>query len=204
VLIATGLVDELPAIDGLRERWGRDVVLCPYCHGYEVRDQPIAVIATSPRSVHQALMVRQWSADVVLLENTVEFGDDDLAKLAARDIRIVEGKVDGLEVVDDRITGVRLASGEVVARSVVFVAPYFRATVPQGLDLDAETTDMATHLVVDGTGRTSVAGVWAAGNVAEPMGQVIIAAAAGSKAAADINAHLVEQDIAVAMTAGAA
>ena len=70
LLVTTGLVDELPDIPGLAERWGRDVLHCPYCHGWEVRDQPIGIIGGSARSVHQALLFRQWSADVVLFSHT--------------------------------------------------------------------------------------------------------------------------------------
>ena len=70
LLVTTGLVDELPEIDGLRERWGRDVIHCPYCHGYEVRDQAIGVLATSPMATHQALLFSQLSDDVVLLAHT--------------------------------------------------------------------------------------------------------------------------------------
>jgi thioredoxin reductase len=72
LLIATGLTDELPEVPGVRERWGRDVLHCPYCHGYEVRDQPIGVLGSSPRSAHQALLVRQLSADVVFFRHTLE------------------------------------------------------------------------------------------------------------------------------------
>lgn len=202
VLIASGGVDELPEIDGLRERWGRDVAHCPYCHGYEVRDQPIGVIASSPKSVHQTLMVRQWSDDVVLFTHrTPELADADWDRLAARGVQVIDGIVDGFELTDDRITGVRLGSGKVVPRSVVFVAPYVRASVPTGLDLEVATTEFATHIVSGPTGRTSVAGVWAAGNVTDPMAQVIISAAGGAMAGADINGHLVEADTAAALRA---
>ncbi len=71
LLVATGLTDELPDIPGLRERWGRDVVHCPYCHGWEVRDQAIGVLASGPTAVHQALLFRQLSDDVVLLGHTM-------------------------------------------------------------------------------------------------------------------------------------
>lgn len=71
LLVTTGLVDELPDLPGLRERWGRDVVHCPYCHGWEVRDQAIGVLACGPMAVHQALLFRQWSADVTFFSHTM-------------------------------------------------------------------------------------------------------------------------------------
>ena len=96
LLVATGLVDDLPDVPGLRERWGHDVLHCPYCHGWEVRDQPIGVLATSERAVHQALLFRQWSDDVVLLQHTApEPTPEQAEQLAARGIRVVPGVVVG-------------------------------------------------------------------------------------------------------------
>ncbi len=72
ILLATGVTDELPDIAGVRERWGRDLLHCPYCHGWEVRDQPLGVLGTLPGSVQHALLVRQWSDDVVFFVNTYD------------------------------------------------------------------------------------------------------------------------------------
>src|SRR5919202_3011318 len=109
LLIATGLTDELPEVPGVRERWGRDVLHCPYCHGWEVRDQPIGVLASGPRAAHQALLFRQWSADVTLFLHTAPRPTDEEAEgLAARGIAVVEGEVATLEVVGDRLAGVRM------------------------------------------------------------------------------------------------
>ena len=109
LVVATGLVDELPAVDGVRERWGRDVLHCPYCHGWEVRDRRIGVLATSSASLHQVQLLRQWSKDVVLFANdAVVPGRQQADALAARGIEVVEGPVAGLEVVDDVLRGVCL------------------------------------------------------------------------------------------------
>jgi thioredoxin reductase len=195
LLIATGLVDELPAVDGVDERWGRDVMHCPYCHGYEVRDQPIGVLATSQHAVHQALLVRQLSDDVVVFRHTAT--DLDEARLAARGIAVVDGEVAALVVHDDRLTGVRLRTGEVIPRDAVFVGPFFRAqhTLLTALGVEVEETPLFARVVTDTGGATSVPGVWAAGNVSDPMAQVIDAAAAGARAGRAINAHLVEDDV---------
>jgi thioredoxin reductase len=202
LLIATGLSDELPEVPGLRERWGRDVLHCPYCHGYEVRDQPLGVLGTGPRSVHQALLVRQLSPDVVFFRHSLAaFTDEDRERLAARDVGVVEGTVARLVVEGDRLTGVQLADGSVVARSAVFVAPRFAAndSVLAALGAEAERTALGTWVSTDPTGRTSVPGVWAVGNVADPAAFVIEAAAAGARAAAALNADLVEEDVARAV-----
>jgi thioredoxin reductase len=99
LLIATGLTDELPDIPGLRERWGRDVVHCPYCHGWEVRDQAIGVLASGPTAVHQALLFRQLSDDVVLLSHTMPQPEGQQAEqLAALGIPVVPGEVVALEI----------------------------------------------------------------------------------------------------------
>jgi thioredoxin reductase len=108
LLVTTGLVDELPDIPGLRARWGRDVLHCPYCHGWEVRDQAIGVLATGPRAVHQALLFRQLSDDVIVFSHTMPPAGEEAEQLAARGIRVVDGEVASLEVADDRLVGVRL------------------------------------------------------------------------------------------------
>ncbi len=105
VLVATGSRDELPDLPGVRERWGRDLLHCPYCHGWEVRDQPIAVLGTNPGSVQHALLVRQWSDDVVFFANTLAPSPDELERLRARGVRVVIGVVTRLVVEADRLTG---------------------------------------------------------------------------------------------------
>jgi thioredoxin reductase len=205
LLVTTGLVDELPDVPGLRERWGRDVVHCPYCHGWEVRDRAIGVLATGPMSVHQALLFRQWSADVTLFTNRAPAPDPEQAeRLAARGIAVVTGEVAALEVAGDRLTGVRLADGTVIAREVVAVAPRMvaRAGLLESLGLRAveHPSGAGEHVPADPTGRTEVAGVWVAGNVTDLSAQVGTAAAAAAFAAAQINLDLVteETDAAVA------
>jgi thioredoxin reductase len=200
LLLATGLVDELPEVAGLRERWGRDVVHCPYCHGLEVRDRPIGVLATGPLSVHQALLFGQWSADVTFLRHTAPApGDEEAEQLAARGVPVVEGEVVAVEVADDRLTGVRLADGRVLPFGALAVAPYFAARgelVPGlGLATVEHPSGAGHHLPTDPTGLTAVPGVWAAGNVTDITAQVISAAAAGVTAAARINFDLVTHEV---------
>ncbi|WP_371602768.1 NAD(P)/FAD-dependent oxidoreductase [Streptomyces sp. NBC_01220] len=202
LLVTTGLVDELPSVPGLAERWGQDVLHCPYCHGWEVRDAAIGVVALTPMAVHQALLWRQWSADVTLfLHNGPEPSDEEYEQLAARNIAVVDGEVTGIEVGEDRLTGVRLAGGRVVPREAVVVQPRFtaRSGVLDGLGLRGTPMEMGghtlgTYIAADPTGATEVSGVWVAGNVASLMDQVIGAAAAGLKAGAAINADLVADD----------
>ncbi|GAA1426761.1 NAD(P)/FAD-dependent oxidoreductase [Microlunatus lacustris] len=207
LLVTTGLTDVLPDLPGLAARWGRDVVHCPYCHGYEVRDEPIGVLATGPLAAHVALLFRQWSSDVVLFQHTgPALADDQAEQLAARGIEVVAEPVAGLEVVDDRLVGLRLVSGAVVPRRVLAVSPGFaaRSEVLAGLGVATEEFRMGEHVLgtfvpADPMGATSVPGVRVAGNVSEPMAQVVVAAGAGLKAAAALNGDLVTEDTALAV-----
>lgn len=208
LLIATGLRDALPDIPGLAERWGRDLVHCPYCHGWEVRDRAIGILATGDASVHQALLFRQLSDDVAYLANG--HAPDALARerFDALAIPVVEGVVVAVETGDgsgdqtnDGITSVRLDDGRRIAREVLAVATRMEARTAglAGLaGLGLRTVDlpagMGTSIHADEFGRTGVPGVWAAGNVADAKAQVGAAAAAGALAGAQINAELVLED----------
>jgi thioredoxin reductase len=200
ILVATGVVDGIPDIPGVRDRWGRDLLHCPYCHGWEVRDQPIGVLGSNPGSILHAQLVRQWSDDVVYFAHTHEPSPAEAVELDARGILVVRGEVARLVVEDDHLTGVELTDGRVVARTAVFVRPIIGPHPDNVLASLGCELDEAGFAVVDGNGRTSVAGVWGAGNAVDPRAQVITAAGQGSAAAIAINADLVLDDIALAVT----
>ncbi|MGX1268485.1 NAD(P)/FAD-dependent oxidoreductase [Streptomyces phaeoluteigriseus] len=213
LVVATGLEDELPPVEGLAERFGRDVLHCPYCHGWEVRDQAFGVLATSPVSVHQALIVTQWSKDVTLFLHTVteaELSEEDRRRLAAAGVRVVAGEVAGLVVADDRLTGVRLtgsasAGGAAVhACEALFVAPVAvpRTDLLARLGAEMTETPFGVYPVVDGRGLTTVPGLWAAGNASGFAEQVINAASRGYRAGAAINGELLMSDLDAAVEAG--
>jgi len=202
LLVTTGLVDELPDVPGLARAWGRSVLHCPYCHGWEVRDQPLGVLGTGPFSVHQALLFRQWSADLTFFQHTAPaLSAEEREQLDARGISVVDGRVAGWED-----GGVRMLSGELVARTALVVAPAFtaRAAVLESLGLQAMPVEMGGHVfgtqvASDLTGLTAVPGVWVAGNAADLRAQVIGAAAAGLTAAAAINADLIAEETRLAV-----
>jgi thioredoxin reductase len=194
LLVTTGLRDELPDIPGLRDRWARDVLHCPYCHGHEVRDRPLGVIGGTQGAVRYAQIVRQWTDDLVYFTPPDILTAADRAGMLARTIEVVEGRVERLVVDDDQLRGVQLAGGRVVPVDALFVPPRFVANDQMLVRLGCDT-DSAGWVVVDPTGRTSVAGVWAAGNVVDPRAQVITAAGAGSAAAIALNADLVDEDV---------
>lgn len=198
LLVASGLTDELPHIPGLRDRWGGSVHHCPYCHGYEVRDRPLGVLWNGPGTPAYAQIVRQWSADVVLFAPNAVLSPAQREELTARAIGVVEGDVSGIEITDDRLTGVLVDHHRTVPREALFVPPGF---VPHARLLEQLgcATDDAGWVATGPAGSTSVAGVRVAGNVANPRAQVITAAGEGSAAAIATNAELVEEDVRVAV-----
>ncbi|MGB6050707.1 MAG: NAD(P)/FAD-dependent oxidoreductase [Rhodococcus sp. (in: high G+C Gram-positive bacteria)] len=206
LLITTGLTDELPDIPGLAERWGRDVLHCPFCHGWEVRNDTVGIIG-SPFGVHQALMWRQWTDSVVLFAGDFEPTEEEYEKLAARDIGVVTDKIAGLAIPEDALTGVELVSGTTVPLQAVVTKPTFRANASILSDLGLDVTEAmmgevpmgATFVATDEKGATSVAGVHAAGNVAAPMENLIGSAAAGVRVAGGIIADLIDADVKLAV-----
>ncbi len=199
LLITTGLTDVLPAIKGLREQWGKGVVHCPYCHGWEIRGQRIGVLGTGPLSVHQALMFRQWSPDITLfLNDSVDPADEEWEKLAARNIRVVDGAVTSIDAPDGVLAGVtvgqRMAFG--VEALAVGSRMEARAGFLESLGLDAQEHPLGVGDVIDAdaTGMTAVRGVYAAGNVSNLMAQVVTSAAEGVTAGTRINADLIEEE----------
>ena len=201
LLVTTGTIDVLPDVPGLAERWGKTVLHCPYCHGYEVRGKAIGVIASGPLAMHGALLWGQWTPDVMLFLNDAFTPDEEQTRqLAARRVTVVPG---ALTVVAD--DGVHLAGGSVVARDYLVVQSRLEARGDLLTSIGLKPVDhpmgIGTYVPAeDPTGVTSVPGVWVAGNIADPMAQVITSAGAGLMAGARINADLVmaETDEAVA------
>ncbi|MWV51065.1 thioredoxin reductase [Rathayibacter sp. VKM Ac-2803] len=205
LLLATGVRDHLPAIPGLAERWGRDALHCPYCHGFEVRGQRIGVLGSS-FSGHQAQMFRQLSDRTSILSNGVCVPSaEEAAALAARGIELIPGVVEQVVVEDDRVVGVRI-DGRLHPLDALVVGPRVEAVLPEGLGLELvdHPSGAARHLAADPMGRTGVPRVFAAGSVVEPMAQVMASAADGLRVAAAINYDLIEEEIAAALGAAAA
>lgn len=200
LLVTAGLVDALPDVPGLAEHWGSGVLHCPYCHGWEVRDRAIGVLVTSPLAGHVTQLFRQLSDRVVVLQHTgPELAEQ--ARLEAMGVGLVEGEVVAVESDGGRLSGVRLASGEVVPLDHVVVGPVasVRPDLLPSLGLRVVDQVFDGHVIgsvveTDALGRTSVSGVWAAGNVADWRSTVVGAAAAGMQAGAVLNGDLVHED----------
>lgn len=212
VVLATGITDELPDIAGVREEWGRGVIHCPYCHGWEVRDRRLVVIDTAGIGGHQAMLFRQLSASVTLVVHAGA-GPDAARRdqLAALEVDVIDTAVDAVITAGDAandstvggVVGVRLAGGRVLDADAVVVGPRFRPNVAMvdALDVATEPHPMGVGEFVPTSpmGATNVPGVYAAGNLTDPSNQVLQAAARGAMVGAFVNMDLVEEDAAAAL-----
>lgn len=198
LLVATGARDELPEVPGLADFWGRGVAVCPYCDGYEVRDRPIGILATSPASVAQAQLLRQWSASIVYLPNGVGTPtEDEAVALAARGIRVRDGRVDHVIGRDGQLVGVAMADGTTVELDAIFTGPRLVPRDEPLRQLGAARTEQQYGSLADlePAGTTSVPGVWATGNVATAFANVPFAIGMGALTGGNINHELILEDV---------
>ena len=204
VLAATGLVDELPEIEGLAERWGRDVIHCPFCHGFEVRDRRIVQIVTHPMGLHPAVLFRQLTATLTIVLDE-HINDNDIAKneidsLRRAGVEIRNGHVSRVVTgPDGHIAAVELTGGERINADAIVVGPRVRGRAEPFASLGLRPTPHASGLgdviETDATGATAITGLDAAGNVTDPSHQVLQAAADGSRVGAMISFSLAREDI---------
>ena len=198
ILLATGMRYDYPALPGLDQLWGRSVFHCPFCHGWEVRDQPLAVLAQGERAVHMATLLRGWSDDVVLLTGgPAELTAQDRQRLDRAGIPVDERVVTELDAVDGELRAVVFADGSRCERHGLLVAAQLRQrskiAAQLGVELVAAGPASPEAVAVDPMYRTSVPGVFAAGDVCTQMPQVASAIATGSAAAASVMASITEE-----------
>jgi thioredoxin reductase len=196
LVLATGVVDELPDLPGLRDRWGRSVLHCPYCHGYEVSDQRLGVLATGESNMHQALLLPDWSGDVTLFTNgTFEPDAAQRAALAARGARVEARRVVELLGEGTDLEGIRVAGDggdAVIALDALFTASRTRMASPLAEQLGCAFDDGPFGPVVhtDVSKETTVRGVYAAGDMARAPHTVTWAAADGVTAGIAVHRSL--------------
>jgi len=194
VLLATGLEDRLPAIEGIERFWGISAFHCPYCDGWELHDQPIAICASGEAGLNAAKMLHTLTDDLTLCSNgPAGLADDDRAALLANGIRIIETPIARFEGREAQIEAIVFTDGSRVACRGVFART--EAVQPSTLaaQLGCAMTDDGL-VEVDQLGRTSVAGVYAAGDMAHPIRQITMAASQGAAAGIGINADLIGED----------
>jgi thioredoxin reductase len=192
VVISTGLSEKFPALPSLRQFYGTTIHSCVECDAYEYADQPIALIGETDDLAERATVISQWSRDLIVFTNGVGVVTEaEEASLAERGVRVDRREMS--DVTGDRtgLTGVTLADGETVPRVAAFVRPVYTPNLAYVSSLGLEV-DGDGYLVVDGSGRTSVPGVYAAGDSTAPgPQQLIVAAGAGAKVAAALNRDLI-------------
>lgn len=195
LLLATGVVDDLPPLRNLRELWGRAVFTCPYCHGWEVRDTPLAVIANGELGFEYTLMLYTWSRDLVLCSNgPAQFSESQRRYLTELSLRLIETPLAGFDIGEQgELESVSFTDHARLARRAVFMHPPVRLRADLAVQLGCDLSDDGVRIVVDDMGQTTVPGVYAAGDAVTPIHQVIRAAADGSKAAAMLNRALIQE-----------
>jgi thioredoxin reductase len=195
VLLATGMLDDVPDIPGFAEVWGTSAHTCPYCDGYEHRDERLAVLAAGARGEHLAILLRQWSGDVVLLSNGPHgLEAEPLARLQALGIPIIETPVAAFDSDDGgRLRRLRLDDGQTLDRDALFFYLGWQLRNDLARKLGCRLHDDGS-IAVDAGQATTVDRVYAAGNCADPRALVPAAAGSGATAAVAINARLSMED----------
>lgn len=180
LILASGVVDELPEIPGLAQRWGQRVFHCPYCHGYELDSGPIGVLAASPMAIHHALMLPDWGPTTFLLNGVFEPDAEQLAQLRKRGVQVEREPVVSI---DGDQADVTLADGRVITLAGLFTQPRTRMASPLPALFGCEFEDgpMGPFIKVDAMRETSVRGVFACGDAAVAAGNVAIAVGDGAR-----------------------
>lgn len=192
LLLATGVSDTLPDVAGLAERWGTSVFHCPYCHGYELNQGQIGVIATSPMSVHQAQLLPEWGSVTFLTNGVIELDEPTLKDLSTRGATVETTRIDRIEGHADVV----LSDGRRLSFAGLFTAPKNAPStfIVEGLGCSLADTPMGTQIQTGDTKETNVAGVFACGDAARVPHSVSLAVADGAWAGAQIHRSLVWPD----------
>lgn len=181
LVLAYGVRDTLPDLPGIFERWGASVLHCPYCHGYELNQQPIGVLARNEMAMHQAMLLPDWGPTTLFTQGCFTPTPEQQRALTARGVTIEDAPVTGLIGPSPSLEAVQLADGRRVPLVGLFLAPKTAPSSDIAARLGCRTKDGPTgaYLDVDEIQATSVPGVFAAGDLANPMANATLAAAAG-------------------------
>lgn len=193
LILAYGVSDDLPSIPGLAERWGRSVIHCPYCHGYEFSDQRLGVLYTMPESLHQATLVAEWGPTTLFLNGAAEPDDDSAAELRARGIAIEPAPVRALRGDGERLSSLELEGDRRVGVDALYVGPRTRlnSDIAQELGCALDEGSMGAIVRTDDAQATSVDGVYAAGDITRFANNLTWASASGIMAALAVHRSFV-------------
>ncbi len=188
LVLAIGVRDELPRVEGLQERWGRSVFHCPYCHGYELDEGRIGVLAVGPMSLHQAMMLPHWGRVTLFANEALDLDAEQSAELSARGVTVESGRV-------ARVTGhatVELQDGRSVELDGLFVASrtHPSSDIAAQLGCEFDESPLGVYVRTDGLKATTVPGVFACGDAARAAGNVAFAVGDGAQAGASVHRSL--------------
>lgn len=198
IIFATGLVDDLPDVPGVQAGWGHSVLHCAFCHGWEVRDQRIAVLSREEVAVHQAMLFSHLSDQVtVFLHDAPDPTDEQWEQLCALNVTVVRPRVQRLILDGPQVRGIEIDGGKVFEADAVVVTPRFNARTElyESLGGTAETIPFGRQIPADPRGMTEVPGVFAAGNASQPMAMVVASAAAGVTTGTAVHGDLAFSDL---------
>ena len=186
----------MPAIEGFAECWGRSILHCPYCHGYEVKNEPLGVMINGEYAGEYAGLIRHWSRNLTFFTNgPAALPDEQRTTLRHMRIPVVEVPLVSIAHQNGMMTAIHLQDGSRMDLSALFAPVYTRQHSDLAQQLGCELTPMGL-VVVDAFGKTRVPGVFAAGDNSSPMRQLAVASAAGTTAGAFLNRELVNETIA--------
>lgn len=182
LILATGVTDHLPAIPGLQDRWGISIFHCPYCHGYELNQGPLGVLAVSEASLHQAMLIPDWGPTTLFTNNCFTPDEAQREQLAARNVRIETETVS--EIIGEQSAIIKLDNGRLVELAGLFVASLTQPSnrIAQDLGCEIAESPVGFYVKTDELKQTSVPGVFACGDLARPMGSVTFAIGDGAQA----------------------
>jgi thioredoxin reductase len=193
LVLAFGISDELPAIPGLAERWGRSVLHCPYCHGYEISGQRLGVLNVSPRSLEQAILIAEWGPTTFYVNGASQADDVSLARLQTRGIAIEPVPVRALQGEGSRLSAVELTDGRTSPVDALYVGPRTRLNsgIAEQLGCELDEGTFGSIIRTDDTKMTSVSGVYAAGDITRGAHNLTWASADGVTAGLAVHRSLV-------------
>jgi thioredoxin reductase len=193
LILAFGISDELPGIPGVAERWGSSVLHCPYCHGYEFSGQRLGVLHSSPKSIHQALLVSEWGPTTLYLNGGAEPDDASLTELTKRGVAIERAPVKALHGDGSRLSAIELACGRLSAADALYVGPRTRlnSEIAQQLGCELDDAQFGPIIRTDAEKMTTVPGVYAAGDITRGAHTVTFVAADGVTAGLAVHRSLV-------------
>jgi thioredoxin reductase len=184
LLLSYGIADQLPAIEGFAECWGKSVIHCPYCHGYEYAGQRWGLVYSTPMSLHAPMLYGDWTDQLTLFTDGHEIPDIERGKLDKRGVRIVAGKVTSIAHENGQLSSVLTADGAVTELDALFAHPRIKpsANLHEQLGLETVETPFGIALKVDDKQKTSRDGIYAAGDLVSPMHSLTIAIYSGAMA----------------------